>query len=234
MDTDLPSSIARDSELPDVSGYLERSDLLAGTNVTLTHGSGNEVTIAASGTGGTADGVVDGGSVSGEDLTLTRTNSLSDVTITGLPDVDGVFDAVSFSNVTRDLVFGHYGSGTSTIPLDYLDATQDGRPNAVTSVTVEQGDEVILDSGVYKYIGSVVDTFTTSSIATDDDWVQIDASGGGLTIEDSGTEEGTGITTINFGANLGVTVTGTTADIAGQAGGERRSVQREQRRHPGR
>ena len=42
---------------------------------------------------------------------------------------------------------------------------------------------------------------------------------GGLTIEDSGTEEGTGITTLNFGANLGVTVTGTQADIAGQAGG---------------
>ena len=134
-------------------------------------------------------------------------------------DVDGVFDAVAFSNGTRDLTFGHYGSGTSTIPLDYLDATQDARPGAITSVTVEQGDEVILSGGVYKHIGSVVATFAKTAIAADDDFVQIDASGGGLTIEDSGTEEGTGITTLNFGANLGVSVTGTTADIAGQAGG---------------
>ena len=35
-------------------------------------------------------------------------------------EVDGVFDAASFSNVTRDLVFGHYGTGTSAIPLDFL------------------------------------------------------------------------------------------------------------------
>ena len=65
----------------------------------------------------------------------------------------------------------------------------------------------------------MVTTIAKTGIAADDDFVQIDASGGGLTIEDSGTEEGTGITTLNFGANLGVTVTGTQADIAGQAGG---------------
>ena len=100
-------------------------------------------------------------------------------------DVDGVFDAASFSNLTRDLVLGHYGSGTSTIPFDYLDATQDARPGAITSVTVEQGDEVILSTGVYKYLGSVVTTIAKTGIAADDDFVQIDASGGGLTIEDS-------------------------------------------------
>ena len=73
-------------------------------------------------------------------------------------DVDGVFDAASFSNVTRDLVFGHYGTGTSTIPLDFLNSTNDARPAAITSVTVEQGDTVILASGIYMYFGAVVTT----------------------------------------------------------------------------
>ena len=92
---------------------------------------------------------------------------------------ESVFDAVSFSNATRDLVFGHFGTGTSTIPLDYLDATQDARPNAITSVTVEQGDEVILSGGVYKYLDPVVGTFTKANIATDDDFVRIDGGGSG-------------------------------------------------------
>ena len=198
----LPSANALDSELPDVSGFLDQTEVDARI--------ATYARVAPSGF--IADAQIP--------ANIARDSELPDVgDFVTDADVDGVFDAVSFSNATRDLVFGHYGSGTSTIPLDYLDATQDGRPNAVTSVTVEQGDEVILDSGVYKYIGSVVDTFTTSDIPTDDDFVQIDASGGGLTIEDSGTEEGTGITTINFGANLGVTITGTQADIAGQAGG---------------
>ena len=41
----------------------------------------------------------------------------------------------------------------------------------------------------------------------------------GVIVEDSGTQQGTGITTINFGANISATVTGTEATVVGQAGG---------------
>ena len=74
-DARIPSGIARDSELPDTDSFLERSDIVAGSNVTLTEGSGNTVTIAASGGGMGSDGVVDGVTFSeatGE-ITLSRT-----------------------------------------------------------------------------------------------------------------------------------------------------------------
>ena len=41
----------------------------------------------------------------------------------------------------------------------------------------------------------------------------------GVTVENSGTQQGTGVTTFNFGANISATVTGTEATIVGQAGG---------------
>ena len=41
----------------------------------------------------------------------------------------------------------------------------------------------------------------------------------GVIVQDSGTEQGAGITTLNFGANISATVTGTEATIVGQAGG---------------
>ena len=41
----------------------------------------------------------------------------------------------------------------------------------------------------------------------------------GVIVEDSGTQQGTGVTTINFGANISATVTGTEATVVGQAGG---------------
>ena len=46
-------------------------------------------------------------------------------------------------------------------------------------MTVEQGDEVILSGGVYKYLDPVVGTFTKANIATDDDFVRIDGGGSG-------------------------------------------------------
>ena len=73
--TKIPDSIARDTELPDVSTYLERSDLVAGSNVTLTPGSGNAVTIASSGGGGggglssvSTDATLDGDGTAGTPL----------------------------------------------------------------------------------------------------------------------------------------------------------------------
>ena len=49
-------------------------------------GDGLEFAVCAG--GGTSDGVVDGGSVSGTTVTLTRTEGLADVTITGLPSAE--------------------------------------------------------------------------------------------------------------------------------------------------
>lgn len=44
-------------------------------------------------------------------------------------------------------------------------------------------------------------------------------AGGGIIIQDSGTQEGTGIGTVNFGQNLDVAVSGGVATITGQSGG---------------
>ena len=52
-DARIPSSIARDSEVTTaVSNRLQRSDIVAGTNITLANGAGNAVTINAAGGGG--------------------------------------------------------------------------------------------------------------------------------------------------------------------------------------
>ena len=53
-------------------------------------------------------------------------------------------------------------------------------------------------------------------------YIYLSPTGGGIsgvTIEDGGTEEGTDITTLNFGDNLDVTVVGTEATVTGSAGG---------------
>ena len=67
---------------------------------------------------------------------------------------------MSFSNATRDLVFGHFGTGTSyhSPRLPRRDAGRAAQRHHV-NVTVEQGDEVILSSGVYKYLDPVVGHF---------------------------------------------------------------------------
>ena len=96
----IPAAIARDSELPDVSGFLTQTqvdarvtsgalqpgDFTEGANITITEAA-DGVTIASAG-GGTSDGVVDGGSVTGTTLTLTRTESLAPVTIAGVPSAE--------------------------------------------------------------------------------------------------------------------------------------------------
>ena len=52
-DVRIPSSIARDSEVTTaVSNRMQRADIVAGTNITLANGTGNSVTISASGGGG--------------------------------------------------------------------------------------------------------------------------------------------------------------------------------------
>ena len=81
---DYSTTTEMDTAIED--GALQPGDITAGTNVTVTTTT-DGVTIASSG-GGTADGVVDGGSVSSTTLTLTRTVG-ADVTITGLPSGGG-------------------------------------------------------------------------------------------------------------------------------------------------
>ena len=71
-------------------------------------GSGGVAYEAAAGGGGSNDGVVDGGSVSGTTLTLTRTESLDDVTITGLPSPGG-----GNPNATRILTGATWDSGAN-------------------------------------------------------------------------------------------------------------------------
>ena len=126
-DAQIPGAIARDTELPDVSGFLtltqvdarvtsgalQPGDVTGGANVTVTT-STDGVTIASSG-GGTADGVVDGGSVSSTTLTLTRTVG-SDITITGLPSGggDSGLTAVSSDSTLQ-------GDGTAADPLGLTD-----------------------------------------------------------------------------------------------------------------
>ena len=89
----IPDSIARDSELPDVSTYLERQDLVAGSNVTLTPGAGNAVTIASSGGGGggglssvSSDATLDGDGTAGTPLGIADdgvgTDQLADDAVT--------------------------------------------------------------------------------------------------------------------------------------------------------
>ena len=51
------------------------------------------------------DGVVDGGSVAGETLTLTRTHGLADLDITGLPQPDGVATAGTYDAANDEIDF---------------------------------------------------------------------------------------------------------------------------------
>ena len=194
----------------------------AGSTLTCTQLDGGTDTVTIS-TTGTTDGVVDGGSVSGDTLTLTRTESLADVTIqTGFAtdaEVDGVFDSALFSNLTRDLVFGHYGSGTSTIPLDFLNSTNDARPAAITNVTVEQGDTVIVDSGVYMFTGSVRLTVAKTAIPSHAEFDQIDGEADDGVVEAVDLGVSGGNLTVTLERSVGADITDTVALPAGGGGG---------------
>ena len=88
----LPSANALDSELPDVSDFLDETEVDARI--------ATYARVSPTGTIATAQ-------LPSANALDSELPDVSDfVTAT---DVDGVFDAASFSNVTRDLVFGHYG-----------------------------------------------------------------------------------------------------------------------------
>ena len=70
-DTASDAFILNKPAIPDISDLLERSDLIAGANITLTPGTGNTVTIASSG-GGVTDGVADSLDYSLGTLTIGR------------------------------------------------------------------------------------------------------------------------------------------------------------------
>ena len=81
---------------------------------------------------------------------------------------------------------------------------------------------VRIDTGADVLLGPIADPVMDSDAANKryvDAQVAGVAPNAGITVQDDGTQEGTGIRTVNFGANLDVTVSGTTATIAGQAGG---------------
>ena len=88
----IPATITRDTELPDVSGFLTQTqvdarvtsgalqpgDITGGANVTVTPTTDGVTIAATGGGGGTADGVVDGVAFDGKDLTIER--SIGDLT----------------------------------------------------------------------------------------------------------------------------------------------------------
>ena len=139
--------------------------------------------------------------------------------ITRDTEVDGVFDSVAFSNFTRDIIFGHFGSGTSTIPLDFLNSTNDARPAAITSVTVEQGDTVILSTGIYMYTGSVTLTLAKTAIPGHAEFDQIDGEADDGVVNAVDLSVSSGNLTVTLERSVGADVTDTVALPDGGGGG---------------
>ena len=126
----IPAGIARDTELPDTSTYLERSDVLEGTNVTITNGTGNSFTISASGGGGGTD-----------DQTAAEV-PVATTAFNG--NLSGADDDVQAALETIDDLALGAGGGLTTVSSDSTldgDGTA-GAPLRLTDVEVNQLDSV--------------------------------------------------------------------------------------------
>ena len=124
---------------------------------------------AAGGGGGSNDGVVSGGSVSGTTLTLTRTESLTDVTITGLPSGGGasLSDDVPDS-LTADQA-GSAGTGTDASRDDHAHGIAAAAPSSVGSTIAEgTGTSFARHDHVHDVADGVVhgDSLVTGTIPT--------------------------------------------------------------------
>ena len=174
-DAKIPDGIARDSELPDVSTYLERSDIVAGSNVTLSPGTGNSVSIAATGDGtGTDDQTAAEVPVTASSFGGNLSNTDTDVQ-TALETIDGFTlgggggtgtdDQTATEVLTSTTNFGNnLGTGDTTVQaaLDTLDdlTISGGTPLAVTtadiaSITFTEGLTAEIDPAA---INTAVDT----------------------------------------------------------------------------
>ena len=174
-DAKIPAAIARDSELPDVSSYLERTDIVAGANVTLSPGTGNSVSIAATGDGtGTDDQTAAEVPVTASSFGGNLSNTDTDVQ-TALETIDGFTlgggggtgtdDQTATEVPTSTTNFGNnLGTGDTTVQaaLDTLDdlTISGGTPLAVTtadiaSITFTEGLTAEIDPAA---INTAVDT----------------------------------------------------------------------------
>ena len=128
-DARIPTGIARDSEL---SGFLERSDIVAGSNITLTAGSGNSVTIASSGGGGggtddqtaaevTVSTTDFGTNLSSSDTTVQAAlDTIDDLSLGGGGGSDGVVDGVTFNEPTGEITLSRTIGADITRKIDEI------------------------------------------------------------------------------------------------------------------
>ena len=117
-----------------------------------TEGGSITSSVALPSGGGVADGVVDGGSVSGTDLTLTRSEG-ADVVITGLPSApspDGVIEDVDLSfalnvlNIEIDRTVGIDLSSSVPLPIPNVVANPMTSPlNVLQEMTLDGMDYVV-------------------------------------------------------------------------------------------
>ena len=129
-DAQIPAGIARDTELPDTSTYLERSDVVAGTNVTIQNGAGNSFTIAASGGGGGTD------DQTAAEVPVTTTDFNGNLSGTD-NDVQAALETID------DLSLGAGGGLTAVSSDSTLDGDGTaGDPLGLTDVEVNQLDSV--------------------------------------------------------------------------------------------
>ena len=152
------------------------------------------VVTGVSGGGGTADGVVDGGSVSGTTLTLTRTVG-ADVTITGLPSGGGTPVVANPSTNATSPILSSLTVGTENYRLSPGVLVRENN-QAVPTIASTRIDLTASDFDITK-VGSAVTVSLATNIRS-------------ITANPAGTPADT-LTTVNIGGIL--------YDLPGSAGG---------------
>ena len=126
-DAQVPGTIARDTELPDTSALLERSDVVAGTNITLTNGAGNTFTIAAAGGSGGGLTSVSSDSTLQGDGTAADLLGLTDVEVNQLDSVPGLL--AETADLSIEVISRTWTDGTDVAAGGFV---SHGSGNAIT------------------------------------------------------------------------------------------------------
>ena len=134
-----------------IADRLTRSDLIAGTNITLTPGTGNHVTIDAE---PGADGVVQSGVCSGNDLTVSRTEGLPNITFTDV--CIGAGAGAGEQNVQADWDVTDTGSDAYIENKPDIPDLSDDAPQSVHTVgTAGAGTEASRDTHRHAGVGTL-------------------------------------------------------------------------------